>query len=98
MQMGDDGRTAGQLDQAEPPRQPLAEEKVVAVVQDGARKQFPLLRLRLPGPLNREALLARFSRRVLHRSASAALLQLEAAERRGGGEAERDAAARRRRQ
>jgi hypothetical protein len=48
--------------------------------------------------MNRKALLASFSGRVLHRAAVAALLQLEAAESRGGGQPERDAAARGRRQ
>jgi len=46
--------------------------------------------------MNRKALLANLARRILHRAAIAALLQLKAAERRGGGQPERDAAARRR--
>jgi len=62
------------------------------------REQLALGRLRFPVEPDREALLAGFARRILHRAAVAALLQLEAPERRRGGEAECDPAARGRRQ
>src|SRR5438270_2609232 len=48
--------------------------------------------------MHRKALLASFPGRVLHHGAVAALLQLEAAEGSRGGQPERDAAARGRRQ
>src|SRR3954464_10354410 len=94
MQMHDDRRAAREPGEAQAPRQPLAEEKVVAVVQDRGGQQLALAVLLCPGKAKRETLLAGFSRRVLHGSAVAALLQLEAAERRRGGEAERDPAPR----
>src|SRR6185503_1774809 len=90
--------TAAQLDQAQAPRQSLAEEKIVAMVQDRACQQLAFARLPLPVELDRKAALAGFSRRILDRAAFPALLQLESAQRRGGREPKRDAAARRRRQ
>src|SRR4051794_17506417 len=98
MQMHDDARAARQPGEAQAPRQPLAEEKVVAVVQNRGGQQLALAVLLRPEKAKRETFLASFSRRVLHRLAVAALLQLEAAERSRRGEAERDPAARRGRQ
>src|SRR2546423_14317676 len=97
MQMRDHGRAAIELYEPQPPGQALAKEKVVAVVKHRVGEELSGLGLRLPVQANGQALLARLARRVLHHPAISALLELEAAERRGGGEAERDAAAGRRR-
>src|SRR5690349_4383049 len=98
MQMCDHRWAAIEFHEPQPPRQALAEEKVVAVMKHRVRKEFAPRRLLLPVQAQRQALLACFARRILHRAAIAALLQLEAAERRGGGEAKRNTAARGRRQ
>jgi hypothetical protein len=98
VQMRHDRRSAIELHQSKTPGKPLAEEEVVAMVKDGASEQLAAIRLLLPEDLGREAGLARFAGRILHGAAVLALLQLEAPHRRGGGEAERDPAARRRRQ
>src|SRR4051812_49984775 len=94
MQMHDDRRAAREPGEAQAPRQPLPEEKVVAVVQDRDGQQLALAVLLCPGKAKRETLLAGFSRRGLHGSAVAALLQLETAERRPRGGGERDPAPR----
>src|SRR5213075_789694 len=91
-------RPAIELDQPEAPGKALAEEQIVAVMQDRPGEKLTTVRLTFPDDLYRQAFLARFARRILHGAAIAALLQLEAAHRRRRGEAERDAAARRRRQ
>src|SRR5712692_204575 len=98
MKMGHHGRAAVEPRQSQPPRQPLAKEQIIAVMQDGVREEFSIPRLWFPLKLNRKAMLAGFPRRVLYRAAVAALLQLQAALRCGRRQAERDAAARRRRQ
>eukprot|EP01136_Pigoraptor_vietnamica_P035479 Opistho-1_new@100762 len=90
----DHERGAGiQVHQAQPPGQPLAKEQVVAVVQRGAAEQRALAALLAPAQRRRQALVADLARRVLHRAAVFAGLQLEAAFGGGGREAERDAAA-----
>src|SRR5712692_1271593 len=94
MKVGDHRRAAVEPRESQPPGQPLAEEQIVAMVQDRAREELGIPRLRFPLKLNRKAMLAGFPRRVLHRAAVAALLQLEAPLRGSGGEVERDAAAR----
>src|SRR5687768_10169357 len=91
-------RAAVELHQAEPPRQALAKKEIVAVVEHGLREELAACGLRLPIQADREALLTRLARRVLHHAAIATLLQLEAPEGRGGGEPERSTAACRRRQ
>src|SRR5689334_22716706 len=88
---------ARQLDQAQAPGQALAEEKIVAVMQDGRGEQLAFSVLNSPLEPDRKAVLASFARGILDRPAVATLLQLEAPERGGSREAERDAAARRRR-
>src|SRR6185503_10219787 len=90
MEMRDHDRAAVEPDEAQPPRQALAKEKIVAVVEHRLREELAAFGLRLPIQENRQALLAGLARRILHRAAIAALLQL--------GEAERRAAARCRRQ
>src|SRR5260221_8404513 len=94
MHVRHDRRAAVELHEPKPPRQALAKEKIVAMVQDRVREKLTALRLRLPVEADREAVLARLARRVLHHAAVAALLELETPERGGGGEAKRDAAAR----
>src|SRR3979411_2851959 len=94
MQMGDDRGAAVELHQPEAPGQPLAKEKIVAVMEHRVREQLAFLRLRLPVEADGQALLARLARRILHRGAVAALLQLEAPGRRRGRETEREATAR----
>src|SRR4051812_46942721 len=96
--MSDHRRAAVELHEPQPPGQALAEEKIVAVMEHRRREELAFGRLRLPVEADRQAFLARLARRVLHRAAIAALLQLEASERGRRGEAERDAAARARRQ
>src|SRR5689334_4596208 len=92
--MRHDRGSAGEPYQAQAPGQALAEKQIVAVVKNGLRKQFAFPILRLPRKAAGKAFLARLPRRVLHRPAIAALLQLEAAERGGCRKAERDPAAR----
>src|SRR5882672_5521870 len=96
--MRDHRRAAIELHEAQPPRQALAKEQIVAVMEQRVGQKLTFLRLRLPVEAYRKALLAGLARRVLHRAAVAALLQLEAPERRRRGKPERDAAARRGRQ
>src|SRR6266850_8069573 len=91
--MCDHRRAAVELYESQPPRQALAEEKIVAVMEHRVGQELAFLRLRFPVEADRKALLAGLARRILHRAAVAALLQLEAPECRGGGESERDAAA-----
>jgi hypothetical protein len=98
VEVGHHGGTAVELHQPQAPRQALAEEEVVAVVEDRLCNELPSGRLFRPPEIYGKAALTSFARGVLDHAACAALLQLEAPERRGGGEAERDAAARRRRQ
>src|SRR4029077_523573 len=98
VQMSDHRRPAVELYEAEPPWQPLAEEKIVAMVQDRRGEELAARRLRFPVETDRQALLARLARRILPRAAVPALLQLEAPERRGGGKPQCDATPRRRRQ
>src|SRR2546422_6993268 len=93
--MRDHRRAAIEFHETQPPRQALAEEKIVAVMEHRIGQELAFLRLRLPVEPDRKAFLAGLARRVLHRAAIAALLQLEAPERRGRGEPKRDAAARR---
>src|SRR2546430_10809804 len=76
--MHDERGSARQLHQAQAPRQALAEKKIVAVMQDGDSQQLACSVLEGPLEINREAVLTGFARRVLDRSAVAALLQLEA--------------------
>ena len=94
VEVRDDRRSAIELHQAEAPGKPLAEEEVVAMVQDGASQQLSAVGLDFPQEFRRQAFLAGLARRILHRAAVLALLQLEAAHGRRRGEAERDAAAR----
>ena len=89
---------ASRLHQAQPPRQALAEEQVVAVVQHGLAEQLALAALRAPLQPRRQAAVAGLARRVLHRAAVLAHLQFEAAFGGGRRHAERNAAARPRRQ
>src|SRR5437773_9114606 len=96
--MRDHSRAAVELHEAQPPRQALAEEKIVAVMEDRIGQELAFRLLRFPIEADGKAVLTRFARRILHRAAVAALLQLEAPECRRRGEAERDAAARRGRQ
>src|SRR5258706_8810210 len=96
--MGHHRRPDVELDQAQAPRQPLAKEKIIAVVEDRASEELAAVGLLFPDDPCRQTVLTNLARRVLHRAAVAAFLQLEAPERRRGGEAERGAAARRRRQ
>jgi hypothetical protein len=98
VKMGNDGGSAREAHEPEAPRQPLAKEKVVAVMKHRGREKLAFTGLRLPGEIDRKTFLARLARRVLHRAAIAAGLKLEAALRCGGGEAERDAASRGRRE
>ena len=48
VEVSDDRGPAIELDEPEPPRQALAEEKIVAVMQDGLREQLTALRLLFP--------------------------------------------------
>ena len=98
VQVDDHRRPGVEAHQAEPPRQPLAVERVVAVVQHGLAEQLAGAGLRRPLQLGRQAAMAGVARRVLHRLAALADLQLEAALGGGRGHAERGAAARERRQ
>ena len=98
VQMDDHRRPGVEPHQAQPPRQPLAIERVVAVVEHGLAQQFAGAGLRRPLQLGREAAVAGIARRVLHRLAALAHLQLEPALGGGRGHAERGAAARPRRQ
>src|SRR5438067_8346517 len=96
--MGDHRRAAIELHEAQSPRQALAEEKIVAVMEHRVGQELAFLRLRFPVEVDRKALLAGLARWILDSAAVPALLQLEASECRRRGESERDAAARRRRQ
>src|SRR6185369_9703671 len=87
-----------EADEAEPPRQPLAIERIVAVVQDRLAQQLAGALLRRPHELGRQAHVARVARRILHRLATPADLQREASFGGGRRHAERGAAARERRQ
>ena len=98
MQMGDEDRSAIELDHAEPPRHALAIEQLVAVVEQRFGNEFAGAVLRAPVEPLRQADTAGLARRILHRAAIAADLQLETAARRRRGEPERDAAAQARRQ
>jgi hypothetical protein len=92
------GRAASEANQAQAPGQALAKEKIVAVMEHRGCEELALAGLALPRQLRGKAFLARLARRVLHRAAGDAFLQLEAPERSGRGETQRDAASRRRRQ
>src|SRR5260221_8334891 len=98
MQMVYHGGPALELHQPEARVQPLAKEKIVAVMEHRVREQLAFLRLRLPVEADGQALLAGLARRILHGAAVAALLQLEAPERGSRRKAERDTAACRGRQ
>ena len=92
-------RRAGiEVHEAEAPRQPLAKEQVVAVVQRGGAQQLAFAALLAPVQSRRQALAAGLAGRVLNRAAVLAGLEHEAAFRRAGRDAERDTAARPRRQ
>jgi hypothetical protein len=98
VQMCYDGRAAVEPDQPEPPRHALAEVEIVAVTQQRLRKQLPRAILLAPDQAVRQARLADLARRVLCGRAAPADLQLEASFGRRGRHAERDPAARPRRQ
>ncbi len=95
----DDQRRAGiQVHQTQAPRQPLAKEQVVAVVQRGLAEQPAAARLLAPGQVGGQAAMTGFARRVLDGVALRADLQCEPAMRRRRGQAQRDPTTRRRRQ
>jgi hypothetical protein len=98
VQVHDHRRPGIEPHQAESPRQPLAVEGIVAVMEHGLAEQLAGAALRRPGELGGEAPVAGIARRVLHRPAAPAHLQLEAAFGGRRRHAERGAAARPRRQ
>jgi hypothetical protein len=98
VEVRDDDRAAIELDHAEPPRHALAKEQLVAMPQHRFRNQITGTVLRAPIEAMREAGVAGFARRILHRCAIATDLQLEAVTGRRRGQPERDTAANARRQ
>jgi hypothetical protein len=98
MQVHHQRRAGVELDQPETPRQALAKEQVVAVVQRGAGDQGALAALLAPVQTPARASHAGFARRVQHRAAIGALLQLEAPHRGGRRQTEGHSAASARRQ
>jgi hypothetical protein len=90
--------TRVKLHQPQPPRQPLAKKQVVAVVQGRAGEQRAVAALFAPTQAHAGTAHASLARRVQHRRAVLALLKFKAPHRGRGREAQRDAAARRRRQ
>ena len=91
--VGHHGRAGLHAYGADAPGQAFAEIQVVAVMQRGAHQQPALGRDGLPGQVLGQAAHADLARRVLHGAAFGALLQLESTLGRGGGQAQRAAAA-----
>ena len=94
VQVHDQRRPVVEVHEAEPPRQPLAEEQVVAVVQRRRAEQPACARLRGPAAAAATGSGGRPRAAGTAPRRSPGNLQLEAAFRRGRRHAERDAAAR----
>ena len=93
MQMHHHRRSGIEPHHSETPRQPLAEEYVVAVGKPRLGDQLARARLPSPRQRGREAAHAGFARRILRGTADRADLQLEPTLGRPGREAKRNAAA-----
>ena len=98
MKMGHHGRPAVELDQAQAPGEALAEEEIVAVMQDGLRQQLALAGCCASSPERPKGTSGRPRAAGIARCRSRGIAAARSAQRRRRGQAERDAAARRRRQ